>query len=442
MSIIIDYFVALVLIFSILAISLKSIRNSLIALLIFSSLMLPVFPWDLIPYENASIVFQLSIFVAIGIWSIIRFIHGKALVINSYSFWLIILQLVLILYLVNSTNFEYGLEKTLFMLVKSLIPVLLINVFLPISKKDLKLIIMTVLISAILFSYRVIGILGTNSGRLSLDLDIGSISVARILGVGATVIIYFVLNNYKSKNNLFMIALVGQLGLFLLLMPLTGSRGPILFVFLSIIPIYFVDEKRLKRKIILSLKVSVSIIALLVLLVIIRNNFNLGSGIDRVLSSIPFIGDSSGISDVENSNEARINMIEVSVENIISSKGLGIGTGSFGNLYYDEYSKVSNYPHNIIVEIALELGLVGLIIFGYIILKASKSLYLVLKNPRFGTLEAAIGALFLFYFINSMVSGDIAKNFPVWILIAIIFGISNSSKIPEPNEECNRKGEL
>lgn len=86
---------------------------------------------------------------------------------------------------------------------------------------------------------------------------------------------------------------------------------------------------------------------------------------------------------------------------------LGGGVGSFPEYVHSVPS--ANYPHNVILEVAAELGLVGLILFGAVIIRP---LYVLCKKYQHmeKPVLVILLSLFLYTFINALISSDLAGN--------------------------------
>ena len=86
---------------------------------------------------------------------------------------------------------------------------------------------------------------------------------------------------------------------------------------------------------------------------------------------------------------------------------IGTGTSGFNALTPEQLSG-SEYPHNAILQIAAEYGLVGLAICGGLIL-------LALFRPAPGSAtRGALRVLLLYYLFNAMVSGNIMEDRLLW----------------------------
>lgn len=100
---------------------------------------------------------------------------------------------------------------------------------------------------------------------------------------------------------------------------------------------------------------------------------------------------------------------------------LGRGLGRF-DYYGDESQKVRQFPHNIFVEVFVEIGVVALLVLGAYLLAVSRTGLgrEAWQNADMQGLELATRALFLFALVVVQVSGDLATNSILWIAGTIV----------------------
>ncbi len=103
---------------------------------------------------------------------------------------------------------------------------------------------------------------------------------------------------------------------------------------------------------------------------------------------------------------------------------LGHGLGSFAL----QMGWVDNraYPHNIILEILVEMGVVGLCLWGLVV-------FLVIKNITHSRLRNSslfsLGVMYLvFTGVNTMVSGDLVDNRFFFAILGLIGGMASTSQ--------------
>lgn len=114
----------------------------------------------------------------------------------------------------------------------------------------------------------------------------------------------------------------------------------------------------------------------------------------------------------------------------------GIGFGNYYNSFADEV-----YPHNIVLEILCEMGILGLFFFLFVTIFFTQgtkfSITKTLNN------ECWCMLLWLPYFIRSMISSDLSENIIVFLSYAVYFFSTNNSNNKEKRtiiEEQHDKG--
>ena len=208
---------------------------------------------------------------------------------------------------------------------------------------------------------------------------------------------------------------------------LLGGRFPIVLALLVffIISIYLIQKKYLNKKLLMQFFKSLTII------ILINSVLNLSSKTYRslllrsiyrfeVLSSsfndLNFLNDQENyqesLNQENNSFNKRLEYLLFSKTKIFENKSsliLGYGLGSFSNEYDQTDRRL--YPHNIIVEIVFELGLIGLLLALAFLISNSSS------YKGFFTNLALLAALTLL--INSMKSSSIVDLRLLFALLAI-----------------------
>lgn len=143
---------------------------------------------------------------------------------------------------------------------------------------------------------------------------------------------------------------------------LLGARGPLLFALLLVL-LFFLFSNKIKISSILNVSFFLRIVLGLLILVVLyfKNQEYFDVLIERTVSRFLVLGEDS------NSNSsalARVNYFNISIEHIFKNPFVflfGNGIGSFGILVLKE--DIRAYPHNILLEVFFEFGLIGLAIF-------------------------------------------------------------------------------
>ena len=208
---------------------------------------------------------------------------------------------------------------------------------------------------------------------------------------------------------------------------LLGGRFPIVLALIVffIISIYLIQKKYITKKLLMQFFKSLTII------ILINSVLNLSSKTYRslllrsvyrfeVLSSsfndLKFLNDQENyqesLNQENNSFNKRLEYLLFSKSKIFENKSsliFGYGLGSFSNEYDQTDRRL--YPHNIIVEIVFELGLIGLLLALAFLISNSSS------YKSFFTNLALLAALTLL--INSMKSSSIVDLRLLFALLAI-----------------------
>lgn len=208
------------------------------------------------------------------------------------------------------------------------------------------------------------------------------------------------------------------------LMIIMGARGPIFFS-VGLLLVYF--SYRLFVQFIITKKLRfwnllISIISAILVLGILYFIFNdeINFLIKRSLMRLNLILNASDSQNMGKSVDVRLNQVDISLSLIFDNFFnffFGYGIGSFGILEkgFDHRS----YPHNILLEIWVELGFIGVIIFGSFVVK------IFLKNIKFKNYIHYFVLLFLL--LNSMKSSSIIDIRNYFIIFSLY--ILNSNRI-------------
>ncbi|MCK4403468.1 MAG: O-antigen ligase family protein [candidate division Zixibacteria bacterium] len=102
----------------------------------------------------------------------------------------------------------------------------------------------------------------------------------------------------------------------------------------------------------------------------------------------------------------------------------GVGTAGFTHF------TGLNYPHNIFLEFASELGIFGLLAFFILVFYAAYLGIKLLRGPNASALELSLSkiylVLFLFSLINSQFSGAVWGNYELWFSVAGIWTLHST----------------
>ena len=293
---------------------------------------------------------------------------------------------------------EYGIEKYINFVV-IIIPLILVS-----SRFEYKdvLLLLHILLYFVFFLALLGSIkLGGSVERLSV-LGGGPIIFARWMIIGS--IIIFFLKNKNIKNFLL-------ITLRILLSIAAGSRGPIFSLLFTIFIFLLLNF----QKILFRLLVVLFLIGGILLVIDASFILDIGKA-DRLITR-----DST-------SKNVRMKFANRSLE-LIALYPMGVGIGNwqeYCNKTQPYHLLRHEYPHNLILEVFAELGILGGVILLILIVKALYfTFFRMLKYSHQNSIYELFFYLQVFLLINSMFSGSLNDSRLFLIVIAI-------SLIPEP----------
>src|SRR5690554_5669780 len=202
---IIDIFVALILVSTLVWYFKKDIKSGLVSMLTFTTFFLPVFPWNTFKIGEISIYIQIFNFLLVILYAIII---NKRIKINNllqkYPFYIFLLVLLSFAYLVSSQDIETGLFKSIFLFVKAFIPIIMFGLLTPLRNRELRLILNMLVLGGVLTAIRLLNADFSEATRQSIDDEFGVLTVGRYI---ASAMIIVVFNRNGKKTQLFPIVL-------------------------------------------------------------------------------------------------------------------------------------------------------------------------------------------------------------------------------------------
>ena len=245
--------------------------------------------------------------------------------------------------------------------------------------------------------------------RVSI-LGANPIEVGTFLAIGAGMIVILI-NRSAYKYWLFYVPI---LGILIIAIIATGSRGPLLSFLFGVLLFGIFFEKTNQKKMLIFFSISIVLIVL-ALLVLPENltgrylNYTTGDlviqreGVKR-LSTIAM----------------RLQYWELSVTEWlrnIKTVLVGVGSGGFSSFYILRDYKF--YPHNMFFEVLLELGIIGLFLLVLFWYKITKILLYIKRFENVSIVSAMWIVAAIIRFLGAQFSGDINGNRVVWMFAAI-----------------------
>ena len=372
-------------------------------------------------YDERLVVYNINIMLIISIFytisSLFLILKNKKIRISvpKFVFYLFCILLVIITpinWLIYGVN-DYGLDKYIsFALIVIPSCYIIIEVL---NKKDInKFLWILVGVSTMLLILGFINYeeISTYKGGRMTVMGGGPIVFGRWMLIAVLVILF---NKNKYSKYLYLL-----IPLFLFMSFTAGSRGP-LYAFVIILTLYFLFSFR--RNFFKIMILSLLGIASITTLSLTENDKGAGSqSTSRVFNA------SSGA-------YARVDRVKRSIK-LIPKAPFGVGIGNWAqesNKFSDLSHPEKEYAHNIFLELMNESGIIVLVLFIILlitILDSSLFLLFFQENYYFSRLTLI---LFVYLFMNALVSGDLVDNRLMFIMLAF-FIRERLSLQKKPNE--------
>jgi len=257
--------------------------------------------------------------------------------------------------------------------------------------------------------------------RISIISSINEVWMGRILSTG--IILSFALAfGFKVKSNGVLYLLLSTPGMFWGIL-VVGTRGPMMTALLALFILFLFHKKRSGGELI-TIFSTMFIVFSGGLLLFIRRLATFSSRI--LLNPADLQTDISTLHRVW----AWAKCIELIPKNLL----LGIGTGGFrpvGIALFPWLNVTYAYPHNLFLEVLTENGIFAFIILIALFFVVIKRLFKLYKKHY--DISLVLFLLFLHFFLNAMVSGDITMNSDLWLIMGLIVA---SDLIPGKNEKA------
>jgi O-antigen ligase len=161
---------------------------------------------------------------------------------------------------------------------------------------------------------------------------------------------------------------------------------------------------------------------------------------DRVMSLLNILPDSRTGGYVDQSVQGRLSENLVGRNIFLDHPVWGVGIGNY-NIYYQEYARKlglewrnqERSTHNLYLELLAERGMIGLIVFGSIVILTLRQLtrarikFRRLKAGAMAELTAAIGISLITYLVTAVFLHDAHPRF-FWILVGLAWAVPRSAE--------------
>lgn len=215
----------------------------------------------------------------------------------------------------------------------------------------------------------------------------------------------------SGKFRVISIFLIVFSGYFILL---SGSRGVVISLLTAIIFYLFLISKIKPRT-----KIYASVLMLLIFFGFYKYLIP-----QRLANFYSYSISADALQDPGSSVHMRIIMWEQAICDFVENPITGIGTGNSNNK--------SGFPHNIVLEVAAEFGVLGLLIFIPLVYITVREAVVFLRNKQLSNshmLMRLLLVLFIYFLTHAMFSGHMAKQSQLYITIGLIACLGNLCRL-------------
>jgi len=324
---------------------------------------------------------------------------------SFYLFYFSCLVMSPILWVFFGVN-GYGVEKYInFLLIIVPISVIILE------KYDLKEVFYTLLIlvgvSCFLAFLALFGLASSDrvDGRMA-TLGGGPIVFARWMGLGLIVLFFMPLKRKKIYKYIL-------LAIFFILALASGSRGPILSLLVTFSIFILLNFNRVFIKLLVSLLLLISVLFISGA----GEKISEIGGFDRVFMNVSQKG------GAKQSTGTRMDLALGSLI-LFQHYPLGVGAGNWKSTVNEirpDHLIPLEYPHNLFLEVGNEYGVFVLVILIFTLLFIATMGYnKMLKYRKHTTFYPVLFYLFIFFFLNSLVSGMINDSRILFVIMSMI----------------------
>jgi len=372
----------------------------------------PRFAW--VPVDLTVLFFGLSIIAGV----IIFVKRGKA---NRYALAIsgagIIFVAWVCLSLLWTEGTDYAKQKAIYSATLLLWPLLGMSLIVAQEKaRLLRLLVVFVIVSTVVAIDTILLGITAGFGAVMNVLDGAQLGIGRVLGLGAGIVLVgsATINNKLYESICFLL-----FSLFVFVLVFIGSKGPVLAVLVaSVSP--FIAQPLARNSVLTRYGRNLIIIATIAILGIV---VLLSSGVK--LATIERASIISEDVAIDNSTSERIFYYKTAWDNWKEAPVIGKGIGSFPELIGRNGEVV--YPHNIVLEVGVETGIVGLFLFVMILLFGLSKFGLI------GMYKDSYKMILMILFINTLVNAqftaDLTGNRMLFAMVGLlVFGKNQNRK--------------
>jgi O-antigen ligase len=252
------------------------------------------------------------------------------------------------------------------------------------------------------------------TGRFTIDVDFNPIAAGRVAASGILIAVALVLSSQPGRR-LYGLACVPFLAVALLS---SGSRGPVLallLAFVALVALTLKDRSVRSR------------------LLFVAAGFSAGVAFAPALVPSTALSRATGFLTGDTaalSSNGRTHLWSRAIDIFSAHPLAGVGTGGFAT-----YEPVFRYPHNIVLESAAELGVVG---GAAVVVLLAAALRTAVRNwsdarAESDVVDAALAAaLLVAAVVNALLSDAIESTDTLWLAIGLVYGLRVRGRVVEP----------
>jgi O-antigen ligase len=318
-----------------------------------------------------------------------------------------------------SGDYAYGLNKIELYVLIGVLP-FIVGIVVGFVRRDLELffrVYVAMVVAAAVYNAFLLATGGANqqfSDRFSLDASVDVIGLGRTMGEVALILLFMLVRTTNRRTRLLVCLALAPVAIAFIS---SGSRGPVIgmAVALPSVLLWRAASPAVARRLAMSL-VAVGALAVVAVVALVPPEAT-----QRSLSIFQTTQEAGDTSRVILWGDA----IHAFASDLTHTL-IGIGTGG--------YSTVSStdaiYPHNLILEVGSELGIVGLLaLAAFVFSVVVRLLGLISRGGEDAGWSGLLLTLFVFSLVNAQFSGDVPYNSGLWLWGGLASGLAAAARV-------------
>ena len=398
--------------------------ETLFVLFLFSGIYKADYRFEWMPIDLTLLLFILSIISGFFI------LFQRDFKLKKYSWELILIGLSFVIYILSSIIWSpgvvYTINKACLFATLTFWSLIASSLIISNNTRRIKRFFVMLLIFSILVGFEGLRAYLESGGKNTFSaFNANYLAFGRVIGIGFIIVFTHMLFNLKKYFCHILSLMI--LSFFIWILINSGGRGP----FLSILIVIFIAlvagfKFNSNAKINIKNYIPYLVIFILILVILFSYLFISGSTLVTIkrISTI-FIKEDMGLSVA-----LRLQYYKSSLSLWMKNPIFGNGIGSWPILM--DFGDKPGYPHNIFIEIAVELGLIGLVLFITLIMFTIHKLNLH-NHLRNNSLKMMIFLIFCFLFLRTLISGEINDHRAFFAILGFMMFDGNGGKCNNEN---------